>query len=146
MGKFNSSSRNKQVELARKMELAKKQRDPEESPTAEDTLEDEEDSKLQEDRSKFAQLLAKSPPPPPEPNERAFTRSESKSVPSRGLSLVPSSATNSQPKVNAKDLKRRKKASIAAENAEKKSKVFCANNDTRILQHLSLTPAFLPQT
>jgi hypothetical protein len=102
-------AQNKQAELARKMELAKKQqRDP---SLLDDPIEqaDDEGKQLEEEHSEFAQLLLKNKPPVQ--SERAFTRSESITAP-----------PSDQPKVTAKTLKRRKKASSAEEKANKKSK------------------------
>jgi hypothetical protein len=120
MGKgFNSNARKTQVDLAKKMQLAKQQRDSPEllddEPSSTETPKDKEKLKLAQDRSTFARLLAENKPPPPDRNtETTFTRfmeSTKRAAPS-------SPAKSTTPKVRAKDLKKRQKK----KDAEKQGK------------------------
>jgi hypothetical protein len=123
MGKgFNSNARKKQADLAKKMELAKKQNeDPENesilSVKETTTKMDQEELKRQEDLSMFAQLLAeRKHQPPAETNVRpqqSATRPENKAAPSAGSGSL-------KPKQTSKQVKRLKKKS------NEKSRYFCA--------------------
>jgi hypothetical protein len=146
MGKGFGSARSKQDDLARKMELIKKQRGNGEAATNIDERAGESTSpssssssssssvptkdkeeKLQEERELFSKLLAENPPPRQE--ERSFTRIESSS---RSAVVPPSQAPfgtsneSAAPKVKAKDLKRKRKASMAEQNAMKTKGTCCS--------------------
>jgi hypothetical protein len=77
---------------------------------------DDDNTDLEQQRSEFAELLAKRPPPPREQTPSANTMSTA-ATRTGNFSVDPS---NKKPKVKAKDLKKKKKASIAAKNAEKR--------------------------
>lgn len=59
MGKGFNAAKGKQAALMKKMELAKKQNNPSDDSEA-DSKEQEEQTQLEKDRSRFAQLLAES--------------------------------------------------------------------------------------
>jgi hypothetical protein len=94
-------AQNKQAELARKLELAKKQQregvDDESNPV------DEMKEQMEHERFEFAQLLAKNIQAPIQ-REKTFTKSEIPSIPSN------------RPKAKSKSVKQRKKHSIEEEN------------------------------
>jgi hypothetical protein len=104
--KGSNNSRSKQAELAKKMKAAKQQQQAEEmfSSTAAETQVGEEEIRVLRERLLFAQLLDKNLPPPIQ-SERQFSKTE--------FAPLPSPATNTGPKVRAKDLKRLKKESVA---------------------------------
>jgi hypothetical protein len=124
MGKGFNSAKNKQQTLAQKMELAKqqKEKDASSAPTTEQLQQQQpqpvddnpEAKKRQEALSEFAQLLARNPPPKPS-NERTFETNYSTIMPTP--TTTPTSSKN-KPKVNAKVLKKRKKAATDEENAK----------------------------
>jgi hypothetical protein len=152
MGKGFGSARSKQDDLARKLELIKKQRAGNSSDATVDgpaagestspsspSIKDKAELRLQEERDLFSKLLAKNPPPPPREDERsatAFTRIEPSSVVTQQKQpTFGASTAKMAPKVKAKDLKRKRKASMAEQNAEKtKSKcishsvLYCHQN------------------
>jgi hypothetical protein len=120
MGKgFNSNARKTQVDLAKKMQLAKQQRDSPEllddEPSSTETPKDKEKLKLAQDRSTFARLLAENknkPPPPVRNTETTFSRfmeSTTKGAAPSSSSSPAKSTTTTTPKVRAKDLKKRQK-------------------------------------
>lgn len=125
MGKGFNSAKNKQQTLAQKMELAKQQKEKDESsaPTTERLQQQQpqpvddnpEARKRQEALSEFAQLLAKNPPPKPSNERTLFETNYSTIMPTP--TTTPTSSKN-KPKVNAKVLKKRKKAATDEENAK----------------------------
>ena len=102
MGKGLNRARNKQAEMAKKMELAKKQKDRLVETDG------QHDDKLESDRLLFAELLAKSSPPPAITSQPTNPQSERKSTEN----------TRNKPKVKAKDVKRKKKAHGSQDAAE----------------------------
>eukprot|EP00567_Pseudictyota_dubia_P003479 CAMPEP_0197437250 /NCGR_PEP_ID=MMETSP1175-20131217/4517_1 /TAXON_ID=1003142 /ORGANISM="Triceratium dubium, Strain CCMP147" /LENGTH=323 /DNA_ID=CAMNT_0042966717 /DNA_START=33 /DNA_END=1004 /DNA_ORIENTATION=+ len=109
MGKGFNSARNKQAELARKMGLAKKQRDPNDDDDPDAQGDGEESTQVKEDRAVFAELLAKSEPVVKKP---AF--GTPKIVSNKPSAASKGSKTKS--KVKAADRKRRKNASSKGES------------------------------
>jgi hypothetical protein len=101
MGKGFNNAKNKQAELAKKMEAAKKKQNGEEGEPEVVAAIETEDEKLQRDREEFAQLLLKSSALPKPEKRLSMSRSSDQAT----SASVP---TNRGPKVKAKTLKKRK--------------------------------------
>jgi hypothetical protein len=112
MGKGFNSAKNKQAALAKKMELARKQKGGKEAAVAEEQEERQgEDSEHEE----FAKLLSSNLPPPEPAVEKIFTSQQ----PAFQQKPSPEQKKRSSgPKVKARDLKKRKRKAKASERDE----------------------------
>ena len=111
MGKGFHSARNKQAELAKKMELAKKQRQGDSVDPGGDEK-DEERRQKEEERAMFDKLLT----------EKAFTRAQGmEDMSSEKRAFPPQQKKKKKKQPKPRDVKQRRKDSIAQENAKKKS-------------------------
>jgi hypothetical protein len=109
MAKGLGGAKNKQIELAKKMELAKRQRDGAGTELSVET----EEEKVSKEHSEFAKLLAKSPPPSVEKEPQAIQNEDI----FRKLQ-APKTPASTGPKVTSKDLKRKRKAAESKESQD----------------------------
>lgn len=98
---------NKQNDLAKKMELAKRQRDGGDDDS--ESLAETQEDKVSKEHSEFAKLLAKSPPPSAKKEPQVVQNQDI----FRKLQ-VPKTPASTGPKVTSKDLKRKRKAEEAS--------------------------------
>jgi hypothetical protein len=120
-GGFNSAKQ-KQAELARKLEQAKTQRaDPQ---FDNDSSTKPDDALLEDPHSEFAQLLAKSQP--------LQSERRSESIPST------TNVSKNKPKIKARTLKRRKEAASAEEMTNNQGKIFATIESGLQLSALSV--------
>jgi hypothetical protein len=113
MAKGLGGAKNKQAELAKKMQASKRERDGNILDSSEESSrEAESETEVSKERSEFAQLLAKSPPPP-------AAKKEPQDTPHQDLFRTQKAtpAVSTGPKVTSRDLKRKRKAAQAKENS-----------------------------
>jgi hypothetical protein len=112
MGKGLGGAKNKQIELAKKMALAKiKQRDDgDDDSVSESASAETKEDKVSKERSEFAKLLANSPPPSVKKEPQAIQNEDI----FRKLQPPKPPVVSTGPKVTSKDLKRKRKAAEAS--------------------------------
>lgn len=145
MGKGFNSARNKQAELAKRMEAAKRQKNPDfyDSNEEPEEIKVSADEQLQKDREEFAQLLSTSHLPKPEKKSVAMRSTLDQAAKDRAPTLSKSKG----PKVNAKKLKKKKmKQAGGGSNGEEAEDVPLQQGDVarrRDFEHLVSTETSL---